>query len=260
MKDNNKLKTKHSPQDWSFLVIIPVLIIVMGIVMYFVHSMVTDWYNMVFIAVESAVDWGIIFPVIALWVLIVLIFPGKISSFFRRWNRLLGTFVLLFAAWGILAFIDQSVKYGGLGGSFGYSIIGDYNIWGVLRIFGFLILGFALLVPSLLPPKIKALLTPKKDAAPTNMKSESTQQSSEPQKIEEVTSGIETNMKANAKPKSKLKMNCRECGKELVGTPEYCRYCGTKDPIESRFCPKCGSTTYEAAEFCTKCGNKLIET
>jgi len=66
-----------------------------------------------------------------------------------------------------------------------------------------------------------------------------------------------THTQIHAQDESILKTNFRNCGKELMGTPDYFRYCGVKAPVESKFCPKCGAATNEAAEFCSKCGNPL---
>jgi TM2 domain-containing membrane protein YozV len=52
-------------------------------------------------------------------------------------------------------------------------------------------------------------------------------------------------------------MYCRNCGKELIGTPEICLGCGAKPLIGSSFCHACGAKTSPLAEFCTKCGAKL---
>jgi TM2 domain-containing membrane protein YozV len=52
-------------------------------------------------------------------------------------------------------------------------------------------------------------------------------------------------------------MYCRNCGKELIGTPEICLGCGAKPLIGSSFCHACGAKTSPVAEFCTKCGAKL---
>ena len=52
-------------------------------------------------------------------------------------------------------------------------------------------------------------------------------------------------------------MYCRNCGKELTGTPEICLGCGAKPLIGSSFCHACGAETSPLAEFCTKCGAKL---
>ncbi len=52
-------------------------------------------------------------------------------------------------------------------------------------------------------------------------------------------------------------MYCRNCGKELIGTPEICLGCGAKPLVGSRFCHACGAKTSPLAEFCTKCGAKL---
>ena len=138
--------------DWMFWV---ALVVVVGCAIYFTHSVITAWYNMVFDAIESAVNWGIIFIALALLTLIFLLWQGRILSLVRNWNKWLGVIALVFAAWGILAFIDQSVKYSGLGGSFGYSIIGDYNIWGVLRVFGLIFLSVCCIAPRLILALVK---------------------------------------------------------------------------------------------------------
>ncbi len=52
-------------------------------------------------------------------------------------------------------------------------------------------------------------------------------------------------------------MYCRNCGKELIGTPEICLGCGAKPLGGSSFCHACGAKTSPLAEFCTKCGAKL---
>lgn len=67
------------------------------------------------------------------------------------------------------------------------------------------------------------------------------------------------NMQVNTQPESSFKVNCRECGKELVGTPAFCVYCGAKVQMEQKYCPICGAVTYQLAVFCTKCGARLLE-
>ncbi len=52
-------------------------------------------------------------------------------------------------------------------------------------------------------------------------------------------------------------MFCRNCGKELIGTPEICMGCGAKPLSGSSFCHACGSETNALAEICVKCGVKL---
>jgi TM2 domain-containing membrane protein YozV/ribosomal protein L40E len=52
-------------------------------------------------------------------------------------------------------------------------------------------------------------------------------------------------------------MFCRNCGKELIGTPEICINCGAKPLVGSSFCHNCGAKTSPLAEFCTKCGAQL---
>jgi len=52
-------------------------------------------------------------------------------------------------------------------------------------------------------------------------------------------------------------MFCRNCGKELTGTPEICLGCGAKPLVGSSFCQACGVKTSPLAEFCVKCGAGL---
>ena len=55
-------------------------------------------------------------------------------------------------------------------------------------------------------------------------------------------------------------MHCRNCGKELIGTPEYCVGCGAKPMAGNKFCQACGAATDPMAELCLKCGAKLGKT
>ena len=54
-------------------------------------------------------------------------------------------------------------------------------------------------------------------------------------------------------------MFCRNCGKELVGTPEICMGCGAKPLAGNSFCQACGAETNTLAEICTKCGAQLVK-
>jgi TM2 domain-containing membrane protein YozV len=52
-------------------------------------------------------------------------------------------------------------------------------------------------------------------------------------------------------------MFCRNCGKELTGTPEICMNCGARPLVGSSFCHACGAETNPLAEICVKCGVRL---
>jgi len=52
-------------------------------------------------------------------------------------------------------------------------------------------------------------------------------------------------------------MFCRNCGKELTGTPEFCMNCGAKPMAATSFCPGCGAPTTPMTEICVKCGVKV---
>lgn len=52
-------------------------------------------------------------------------------------------------------------------------------------------------------------------------------------------------------------MFCRNCGKELIGSPEMCPDCGAKPMKGTSFCPNCGAATTELTEMCVKCGARV---
>ena len=54
-------------------------------------------------------------------------------------------------------------------------------------------------------------------------------------------------------------MFCRNCGKELTGTPEICLGCGAKPLAGNSFCHACGAPTNPLAEICIKCGARLAK-
>ncbi len=52
-------------------------------------------------------------------------------------------------------------------------------------------------------------------------------------------------------------MFCRNCGKELIGTPEICVNCGARPLAGKSYCPACGKQTNTLAAICINCGAKL---
>ena len=52
-------------------------------------------------------------------------------------------------------------------------------------------------------------------------------------------------------------MFCRNCGKELKGSPEICLECGAKPMSGTNFCPDCGAPATELTEICPKCGARV---
>ena len=52
-------------------------------------------------------------------------------------------------------------------------------------------------------------------------------------------------------------MFCRNCGKELTGTPEICIGCGARPSSGNSYCMACGAETNPLAEICIKCGAGL---
>jgi len=52
-------------------------------------------------------------------------------------------------------------------------------------------------------------------------------------------------------------MFCRNCGKELTGTPEICTNCGPTPMAGTSFCPGCGVPTTPLTETCINCGARV---
>lgn len=53
-------------------------------------------------------------------------------------------------------------------------------------------------------------------------------------------------------------MFCRNCGKELIGTPEICPNCGARPLAGNSFCQNCGSAVSPLTEICMKCGVRIV--
>ena len=54
-------------------------------------------------------------------------------------------------------------------------------------------------------------------------------------------------------------MFCRNCGKELIGSPEICPGCGARPMRGNSFCSNCGAPTTPLTEMCVKCGVRVVE-
>jgi TM2 domain-containing membrane protein YozV len=52
-------------------------------------------------------------------------------------------------------------------------------------------------------------------------------------------------------------MYCKNCGKQLIGTPDYCPNCGARPGAGNAFCHNCGATTTALTEICVKCGARV---
>jgi len=84
--------------------------------------------------------WGIFLIVIALGILAGLLWQRKQSSLIYRWNRWLGGIAFIFATWGILALFNR-------GGNFGFNLIDNQGVTGILRVVGLVIIGIVLIAP-----------------------------------------------------------------------------------------------------------------
>src|SRR3989338_11159499 len=52
-------------------------------------------------------------------------------------------------------------------------------------------------------------------------------------------------------------MFCRNCGKELTGTPEICANCGSHPVKATAFCRYCGNATNAQDLMCPTCGSAI---
>ena len=128
--------------DWIFYGVLLILVgmAIWAIIQNDIWSQVTSWYDGVYSNIRDAVGLGSIFIILAILTLIFLIWRRQVLSLFRNGLKWLGAIVLVFAAWGILAFFD-------LGGTFGMGIIGAKNVSGALIIFAFILLSILLIKP-----------------------------------------------------------------------------------------------------------------
>ncbi len=53
-------------------------------------------------------------------------------------------------------------------------------------------------------------------------------------------------------------MFCRNCGKELIGSPEFCPNCGARPMRGNSFCSNCGAPTTPLTKICYKCGVRVV--
>jgi len=53
-------------------------------------------------------------------------------------------------------------------------------------------------------------------------------------------------------------MFCRNCGKELMGSPEFCPNCGARPLRGNSFCANCGAPTTPLTKICPKCGVQVV--
>ncbi|MBA7660419.1 hypothetical protein ES703_68421 [subsurface metagenome] len=116
------------------------LLVVIAVLILWQWQALTSWVNNFGNRALELFDWGLAFPVIAIGALLGLLWRRKLSSLIYHWNQWLGGIAFILAMWGILAFFN-------LGGSLGFTIIGNDNLFGILRILGLVIAGIILVAP-----------------------------------------------------------------------------------------------------------------
>jgi S-DNA-T family DNA segregation ATPase FtsK/SpoIIIE len=125
------------------------LLIVAALVIYLQWENIDTWATNVVTSAIKLFGWGLIFIIVAALTLDVMLYKRNLSSFVRQWNRWLGSIALIFAIWGVLAFIPAKGVLGGLslGGKFGKGIIAYTDYAGIIRVLVLIIAGVILIAP-----------------------------------------------------------------------------------------------------------------
>ena len=151
-RDTRRSRASDHPRGagrglWIF---IGILVVVALIVVF--RSQINDFFLNVF----KAIGWGIIFVIAAILMLVILTWRRNLSSLYYYWNRWIGIFVFVFAAWGILGLIQYTsadLTPNGLGGSFGAGLVanpspgGSGIVIGILCLLAYIIIGFFFIMP-----------------------------------------------------------------------------------------------------------------
>ena len=130
---------------WQFLLLAAVALII-----YWQWENIDTWATDFVTSMIKLFGWGLFFIIIAALTLDVVLYKRNLSSFIRHWNQWLGSIALVFAIWGILAFIPAKGVLGGLslGGKFGKGIIAYTDYAGIIRVLVLIIAGVILIAPS----------------------------------------------------------------------------------------------------------------
>jgi S-DNA-T family DNA segregation ATPase FtsK/SpoIIIE len=140
---------RHAPNTRPLWILLGVIVLVVLIIIF--RTPINNFFVNVFLAI----GWGIIFVVAAILMLAILTWRRNLSSLYYYWNRWLGIFAFVLAAWGLLGLIQYTgykLTEKGLGGTFGASLVGNPadttgTFLGVLCILAYIIIGFFFIMP-----------------------------------------------------------------------------------------------------------------
>jgi S-DNA-T family DNA segregation ATPase FtsK/SpoIIIE len=107
----------------------------------------TNLINNLLTGTYGLLGWGLILILLGITVILCVLFREQLAPFARRWTlnywyRWIGGILLFFAVWGILGFFE-------LGGDVGANLVGENGFLGILKIAGFILLGFIFILPAI---------------------------------------------------------------------------------------------------------------
>jgi len=145
---NARHSAPSSHRFWRFLVSAPVRRIIMLVVI--IALMAIFWGNITaaYNDLIRLFGWGLLFIIGAFIALVVLVWRRRLGMLAHHWNYWLGGIAFVFAAWGIMALVNDD-----LGGRFGLGIVGGPGptiggtVSGIFFVVVYVILGVVLVAP-----------------------------------------------------------------------------------------------------------------
>jgi S-DNA-T family DNA segregation ATPase FtsK/SpoIIIE len=129
------------------------LILVIIVLLVIFQKSLQDFFK----TMRTLFGWGVVFLLIAVLVVITMAWRRQLGNFTHHWNHWLGGIAFVLAIWGLLGIIDynSTLFTNGLGGTFGYTLVGSPSPYstmdtflGSLHILALTVIGIVLVAPG----------------------------------------------------------------------------------------------------------------